>query len=323
MVTTVAFVKFQFLSFLLLLYFGHLPVCICGARAPPTLLSPIVSYSDAQKIWHSFQKFSRKHESTVSSKDWNDECNKLQLDSDLAMHVGVDVARLTDSTNASGTSSGKRKKRVLFLATIRGLFLMLDRWQFHTYLALCRSELFEVTLWGIGMPGFSYHETTDQNIRRWFQDPRFDIIFTTWIYNQNIRGELNTDPKTSSNQRSSEFSSLPGNPIVVTVAQEIAFQNSERFVRPNILFTVYEQFLGVDMTVDMCGSVRRSGCPMNDAFARLIHENPQTMLAYMPHGVETSLFDNANLVPETNKSHKVLLVGSTYKHLYPLRAAGL
>jgi hypothetical protein len=91
-------------------------------------------------------------------------------------------------------------------------------------------------------------------------------------------------------------------------------------VKPNIIFIVYEQFLGINNTIDACGNVRNDGCNMHPFLKQLINKNPNTLLAYMPHGINKRTYEKS-IVNIKDKKHEVLLVGATYKHIYPLRAS--
>ena len=46
----------------------------------------------------------------------------------------------------------------------------------------------EIVMWGVGMPGFRDEQTTMENMRRWFAEPIFDIVHSTWPYQRAIRG---------------------------------------------------------------------------------------------------------------------------------------
>jgi len=64
---------------------------------------------------------------------------------------------------------------------------MTDRWYFHLYLALAKqTSRYDVVLWGVGLPGFHVNETLATNLERWFVDPKFDVVFTTWSYHRTL-----------------------------------------------------------------------------------------------------------------------------------------
>lgn len=251
------------------------------------------------------------------------QCASLDLDTSLIHLSSLDT-----------TSKGP-KFRVLYLATLRSLFIMTDRWMFHTYMALANHEKYDVTLWGIGMPGFNEHESTRQNIERWFVDPTFDVVVTSWTYHSTSRGRADSDLERGKyGNRGDEFGDLPGNPIVTTIVHEVGWNGLEKIMKPNIVFVVYDQFLGVKKSVDTCGEVStKDGCAMNPYLeglvglcnnpgGRCIKNQTRTMLAYMPHGIYRPLYESYANISEKEKVHNVLLVGAVHRDVYPLRHVG-
>lgn len=236
-----------------------------------------------EKLWLDFQTFARSHEDPIHLKDTKTTCSKLQLDNDLYHYKKVDKS----------TKSSTKLKRVLFLTTVQALFFMTDRWQFHLYLALSKQvQDYHVICWGMGLPGFHINETLAENIHRWFVDPTFDVIITTWNYHRSYLGlEAWKDWKYSSMytasskgrghrskslespsggpahaRRSTEFHSynsstrtltplLPGKPIVVIFVHEIETKeiNDLFEIRPHLVIVQSETQLGAAQQVDLCG----------------------------------------------------------------------
>ena len=78
---------------------------------------------------------------------------------------------------------------------------------------------------------------------RWFVNPNFDIVHSTWPYMQSLRGE--TDQGKSRNSfdprsRAREFSNLPGNPLITAIVQEVDKKQGEvRYIHYIILNMYY------------------------------------------------------------------------------------
>ena len=70
------------------------------------------------------------------------------------------------------------------------------QYAFPSTFIILRSDIFsdiptyaqEIVMWGVGMPGFRDEQTTMENMRRWFAEPIFDIVHSTWPYQRAIRG---------------------------------------------------------------------------------------------------------------------------------------
>jgi hypothetical protein len=221
----------------------------------------------------------------------------------------------------------KNKLRVLYLVTIRSFFLMMDRWMYQFYIALSKDENYDVTIWGIGMPGFNNSETTLEYINRWFEDNKFDIIHTTWPYFFAVRDKIDYSYSKKyewlNQRRDKEFDNLPHSPIISATVHELDLDQPEMNVKPNIIFIVYEQFLGINNTIDACGNVRNDGCNMHPFLKQLINKNPNTLLAYMPHGINKRTYEksivnfkdkkqNNSVIDMTIKKRKIL-ISSEYK----------
>ena len=270
--------------------------------------------------WYQFQNLTKYHDDIsfqVSFDNWSGICNELNLDNDMISLQHIDKRKYDDIHS-------KKKLRVLYLVTIRSFFLMMDRWMYQFYIALAHDENYDVTIWGIGMPGFNNSETTAENINRWFEDSKFDIVHTTWPYFFAVRDKLDYSFSKKAvwlnQRRDKEFSNLPHSPIISVTVHELDIDQPEINVKPNIVFAVYEQFLGVTKTIDACGNVRNDGCSLHPFLEKLRSNNPDTMLAFMPHGINKRTYEKQP-IHRDNKKHDVLLVGATYKHIYPLRAA--
>lgn len=289
-------------------------------------VSQLIDGDQAKILWNRFQKFSRSYEMSST------QCAALDLDTPLSHLSDIDTS----------TSKNGNKIRVLYLATIRSLFMMTDRWIFHTYMALTNTNEYEVILWGIGMPGFHLNETTKQNIQRWFVDPLFDIVITSWPYHTTSKGRVDSDVERDMyGHRGDDFVGLPGSPIISTIVHELSWQGYERLIRPNIVFVVYNQFLGINVTVDSCGRIQSASsadgsnsgmCQLNPYLETLVGACPvgdrcsqnrtRTMLAYMPHGIYHPLYHPYANITSQEKVHNVLLIGAVHRFIYPLRHTG-
>ena len=283
------------------------------------LLSSSLSLSPTEN-WYQYQNFTKYHDEIsfqLSFDKWTNVCSDLNLDNDMIALNHVDKRKYNDINS-------KKKLRVLYLVTIRSFFLMMDRWMYQFYIALANDDNYDVTIWGIGMPGFNNSQTTAENINRWFEDSKFDIVHTTWPYFFAVRDKLDYSFSKKSEwlhqRRDREFTNLPHSPIVTATVHELDLDQPEINVKPNIVFAVYEQFLGVSKTVDACGNIRNGGCNIHPFLQTLRTKYPDTMLAFMPHGINKRTYEKG-IVHPNNKKHEVLLVGATYKHIYPLRAA--
>jgi len=137
-----------------------------------------VMQSPSERSWLAFQAFARSHEDEQHRESFKKSCSVLGLDDGMYQLSGVDASR-----------GGGSVKRVLFLTTVQALFFMTDRWYFHMYLALAKkTERYNVLMWGVGLPGFHYNETLAVNMKRWFVDPKFDVVITTWNYHRTLLG---------------------------------------------------------------------------------------------------------------------------------------
>lgn len=272
------------------------------------------------EYWSKFQNFTKYHDDIsfqVSFDSWSNVCNELHLDNDMIGLEHIDRIQYNDIKS-------KKKVRLLYLVTIRSFFLMMDRWMYQFYIALAKDDNYDVTIWGVGMPGFNNSQTTSENINRWFLNTKFDIVHTTWPYFISVRDKYDYSFSKKAEwlhqRRDKEFDNLPHSPIISVTVHELDTDQPEINVKPNIVFAVYEQFLGSKQTIDACGNVRNDGCNLHPFLEKLRTKYPDTMLAFMPHGINKRTYEK-EVVHQNHKKHEVLLVGATYKHIYPLRAA--
>ena len=269
---------------------------------------------EAVEIWRDFQHFAQNH-SIMHPSEAERICTRFESTS---IH---NYSRIGDTQKWQLHDHDvhiKKPMRILFLTTKRSLLLLSDRWYFELYMAMASQPGVEAVMWGVGMPGFRDDQTTRQNMMRWFTDPEFDIVHSTWTYQRTVRGiEDQGSGKGLGhvNGRSREFGDLPGSPLITVVVQEVAMNMDELWVKPHLVFVVYEQQLGVQAgrVVDTCGElgisggnsssseeVSAGGCPMNPVIQKLlVGESNRTMVAFLPHGVNVQKFD---LVEEEMKN---------------------
>ena len=263
---------------------------------------------EAVHVWREFQEFALNHSSMLPSRaEWI--CNRFEaIDIRNFTRIG-DTQRM--QRMITEPQPAKRKTKVLFLTTKRSLLLLSDRWYFELYMGLATQPDVDAVMWGVGMPGFRDELTTKENLMRWFADPEFDIVHSTWTYQRTIRGVEDQGSGKGVGHpkgRSREFGDLPGNPLITLVVQEVAMNMDELLVQPHIVFVVYEQQMGVgpERLVDTCGhlgstststgtggsgnatmiSVVSGGCGLNPVIAKIVAQAPnKTMVAFLPHGV--------------------------------------
>lgn len=258
---------------------------------------------EAVEIWRDFQHFAQNH-SIMHPSEAERICSRFESTS-----IG-NYSRIGDTQKwqlHDHDSRAKKPMRILFLTTKRSLLLLSDRWYFELYMAMASQPGVEAIMWGVGMPGFRDEQTTRQNMMRWFTDPEFDVVHSTWTYQRTIRGiedQGSAKGLGHANGRSREFGDLPGDPLITLVVQEVAMNFDELFVKPHIVFVVYEQQMGIqpDRIVDTCGELGISsgsstnttveGCPMNPVIQKLLTlVSNRTMIAFLPHGVNVQKFD--------------------------------
>lgn len=148
---------------------------------------PVAASDPPEEVWKRFQNLARHHEDKkyqMGGSEFDTSCAMLGLDDGLEKRRRVDRWTRRDS---SSSPSPPAATRVLFLTTVQALFKMTDRWYFHLYLALAKqTSRYDVVLWGVGLPGFHVNETLATNLERWFVDPKFDVVFTTWSYHRTL-----------------------------------------------------------------------------------------------------------------------------------------
>jgi hypothetical protein len=301
-------------------------VAICVIFSARLILSTDLN---ATRTWENVQYFARMHDD-LSGTEALHLCRIFDSIEDLSGLSKVDKSRRDVTCDATRNFMACRR-RVLFLTTKRSLLLMMDRWFFALYLAMNSIRNFEVIIWGTGFPGFNDNHSTKENIERWFEDPNFDVIQTTWTYQRTRRGLRDAGSASGlghAKSRAREFQSLPGDPIVIAVVHEVSMQHDELLVQPNILLTVYEQQMGLTRSdlIDTCGyiptssvatrnsdqdiasssgsdSSRKVECEINPFLSQFLKKSPKTLIAYMP------LF----IRPEKFKHHLMKQSASPYQ----------
>jgi len=287
----------------------------------------------AQKQWRDFQKFIRSHEDRALDETLS-QCDSLSLDDDLSMLTHVD----TSSSRGSNSDKDMKRKRILFLTTARAFYLSTDRWSFHLFLGLQAQPEYDVLLWGVGFPGFASNETTSQNIMRWFQDPVFDVLVSTWNFHRTKLGEDFREPRAHGSYRTLELAKshnqLPGKPLIAYFVHELETIRKKRGdiqdlleLEPQLLFVLVEQQMGTKKMVDVCGRIidnnRKDDCEMHPELKSFITAHKrQSLVAYIPHAVHAGHYSSSSSLHknESIKEHDVLLVGMIELNKYPLRA---